>query len=141
LGIPVIICVIAIVVPLQPLIQQGMLGIIFIWLEIELVFGNKLGQITSEENIDALFGIPQPSTNPSNWFFTPILAMGMTLALSLVMVIIGRSTLGEGTIALLYLIPIGFCTFRWGRLAGASASVTAAISFDTFLLPHSILSS
>jgi K+-sensing histidine kinase KdpD len=61
--------------------------------------------------------------------------MAITSALTLIMVIIGRSTLGEGAIALLYLIPIGFCTFRWGRLAGASASITAAISFDYFFIP------
>jgi len=38
-------------------------------------------------------------------------------------------------ITILYLIPIGWCTVRWGQLAGVSAALTAALSFDYLFIP------
>ncbi len=43
--------------------------------------------------------------------------------------------LGQGVIALLYLVPCGWCTLRWGQIAGVSAALTAALSFDFLFIP------
>lgn len=51
------------------------------------------------------------------------------------MLFIGGQTLGQGVIALLYLVPIGWCTVRWGQIAGVSAALTAALSFDFLFIP------
>lgn len=56
------------------------------------------------------------------------------MAASLIMAAIGRNLLGEGVIALLYLAPIGWATVRWGRIAGASAALSAALCFDFFFI-------
>jgi K+-sensing histidine kinase KdpD len=52
-----------------------------------------------------------------------------------VMLIIGRNVLGETVIALLYLLPIGWVTAKWGQLPGACAAITAALTFDYFFIP------
>jgi K+-sensing histidine kinase KdpD len=52
-----------------------------------------------------------------------------------IMFLIGRDTLGEGVIALLYLVPIGWSTARWGQGPGIVAAVVAALSFDFFFIP------
>ncbi len=59
----------------------------------------------------------------------------VVFALTVVMLLIGSKTLGEGVIAILYLVPIGWCTVRWGQLAGVSAALTAALSFDYLFIP------
>ena len=62
-------------------------------------------------------------------------AVGLVLATTAVFLLIGRSVLGEGVIALLYLVPIGWSTTRWGQLAGMSAAVTAFLTFNFFFIP------
>ncbi len=52
-----------------------------------------------------------------------------------VLYLIGRETLGEGVIALLYLIPISWVTSRWGQGPGIFSAVIAALSFDFFFIP------
>jgi K+-sensing histidine kinase KdpD len=52
-----------------------------------------------------------------------------------VMLLIGRSTLGEAVIALLYLVPIGWSTARWGQGPGVCASMAAALCFDFLFIP------
>jgi two-component system, OmpR family, sensor histidine kinase KdpD len=64
-----------------------------------------------------------------------LLAVAMVFALTAVMLLIGSKMLGEGVIALLYLVPIGWCTVRWGQIAGVSAALTAALCFDFFFIP------
>ena len=51
-----------------------------------------------------------------------VIAVGLVLATTAVFLLIGRNVLGEGVIALLYLVPIGWSTTRWGQLAGMSAA-------------------
>jgi hypothetical protein len=43
--------------------------------------------------------------------------------------------LGEGVVALLYLVPIAWSTTRWGQLAGMSAAVAAFLTFNFFFIP------
>jgi two-component system sensor histidine kinase KdpD len=52
-----------------------------------------------------------------------------------ILYLIGRQTLGEGVIALLYLIPISWVTSRWGQALGIFSAVIAALSFDFFFIP------
>jgi two-component system, OmpR family, sensor histidine kinase KdpD len=63
------------------------------------------------------------------------IAVGLVLATTAVFLIIGRNVLGEGVIALLYLVPIGWCTTRWGQLPGLCAAVTAFLTFNFFFIP------
>ncbi|CAG0934402.1 Sensor protein KdpD [Thermoflexales bacterium] len=63
------------------------------------------------------------------------IAVGLVLATTALFLVIGRSVLGEGVIALLYLVPIGWSTTRWGQLAGMCAAVTAFLAFNFFFIP------
>ena len=57
------------------------------------------------------------------------------IALTAVMFFIGRATLGEAVISLLYLLPIGWSTTRWGQGAGMCAAVVAFLCFNFFFIP------
>jgi len=61
-----------------------------------------------------------------------VLSVAVTTA---VLWLIGRETLGEAVIALLYLVPIGWSTSRWGQGPGMCAALTAALTFDFFFIP------
>src|SRR5512139_1590113 len=63
------------------------------------------------------------------------IAVGLVLATTAAFLLIGRPVLGEGVIALLYLVPIGWTTTRWGQLAGMCAAVTAFLTFNFFFIP------
>lgn len=62
------------------------------------------------------------------------LAAGTILAATLIMALIGQQILGQGVVALLYLLPIAWSTVRWGRLAGLSAALTASLCFNFFFI-------
>ena len=57
------------------------------------------------------------------------------VALTAVMFFIGRDTLGEAVIGLLYLLPIGWSTTRWGQGPGVCAAVVAFLCFNFFFIP------
>jgi two-component system sensor histidine kinase KdpD len=63
------------------------------------------------------------------------LAIGSVVVLTGAMYLAGRETLGEGVIALLYLVPIGWATARWGQGPGIAAAVSAALAFNFFFIP------
>jgi K+-sensing histidine kinase KdpD len=63
------------------------------------------------------------------------LAMLLVMATSVPLFLIGRSTLGEGVIALVYLLPITWSAYRWGQSAGVSAAITAALAFNFLFIP------
>jgi len=52
-----------------------------------------------------------------------------------ILLLIGRDILGEAVIALLYLLPIGWSTARWGQVPGVCGSIAAALAFDFFFIP------
>jgi two-component system sensor histidine kinase KdpD len=61
---------------------------------------------------------------------------GLTvLAVTGLLLLIGRPTLGEAVIALLYVVPVGWATSRWGQWPGIAAAVVAALCFDFFFIP------
>jgi K+-sensing histidine kinase KdpD len=64
--------------------------------------------------------------------FNGVLAVAAT---TFVLLLIGRDTVGEAVIALLYLVPVGWSASRWGQVAGMSAALAAALAFDFFFIP------
>ena len=64
-----------------------------------------------------------------------VLAAGLVLGLTLLMFVIGRQTLGEAVIGLLYLLPISYSAARWGQWPGICAAVVAVLSFNFFFIP------
>jgi two-component system sensor histidine kinase KdpD len=60
-----------------------------------------------------------------------VLWVGATTAL---MLLIGRDALGQAVIALLYLLPIGWSTTRWGQVPGIAAAIVAFLCFDFFFI-------
>ncbi len=63
------------------------------------------------------------------------LAIIASLATTAIMVAIGRNTLGDAVIALLYLLPISYSTTHWGQAAGICSAVVSAFGFDFFFIP------
>jgi len=73
---------------------------------------------------------------PSPDLLTKLLeAILLIAAATALMLLIGRDTLGEAVIALLYLVPVTWITYQWGQLPGISAALTAALAFDYFFIP------
>jgi K+-sensing histidine kinase KdpD len=73
-------------------------------------------------------------------FFSRLLAnclkaVLIVAATTVLLVLIGRATLGEAVIALLYLVPVTWSANRWGQLPGISAALTAALAFDFLFIP------
>lgn len=71
----------------------------------------------------------------STIFFNCIFAFLSVVILTIPLIFIGRETLGEAVIALLYLVPVGWSAAQWGQGAGVCAAVTAALAFDYFFIP------
>ena len=77
----------------------------------------------------------------NSFSFTPKLLTNSLLAVMIVatttipLFLIGRDTLGEAVIALLYLVPVAWSANKWGQLPGISAALTAALAFDFLFIP------
>jgi K+-sensing histidine kinase KdpD len=61
-----------------------------------------------------------------------VLAVAVT---TIPLFLIGRDTLGEAVIALVYLVPVTWSASRWGQLPGVIAALTAALAFDFLFIP------
>ena len=61
--------------------------------------------------------------------------MGIVIAATIPMWLIGRDVLGEAVIGLLYLAPIAWSASKWGQAGGMSAALTAALCFDFLFIP------
>ena len=68
-------------------------------------------------------------------FSQSALAVLSVAATTAVLWLIGRATLGEAVIALMYLVPVGWSASRWGQGPGIIAAVMAALMFDFFFIP------
>jgi len=62
-------------------------------------------------------------------------AAGLALFLTIPMFLIGRQTLGEAVIAMLYLAAVGWSAGQWGRLPGMCAALTATLTFNFLFIP------
>jgi K+-sensing histidine kinase KdpD len=71
----------------------------------------------------------------STLYFNCLFALLSVIIITIPLVLIGRDTLGEAVIALLYLVPVGWSAARWGQEAGVCAAVAAALTFDYFFIP------
>jgi two-component system sensor histidine kinase KdpD len=71
----------------------------------------------------------------STIYFNCLFAFLSVVVLTIPLLFIGRDTLGEAVIALLYLVPVGWSAARWGQGAGVCAAVSAALAFDFFFIP------
>lgn len=71
----------------------------------------------------------------STIFFNCIFAFLSVFVLTILLMLIGRDTLGEAVIALLYLVPVGWSATQWGQGAGVCAAVSSALAFDYFFIP------
>jgi two-component system sensor histidine kinase KdpD len=67
--------------------------------------------------------------------FECVQAVLTVMGLTVVMFFMGHDTLGETVIGLLYLLPIGWSTTRWGQGAGMCAAVIAFLCFNFFFIP------
>jgi K+-sensing histidine kinase KdpD len=64
-----------------------------------------------------------------------LLAVLTVVITTIPLVLIGRDTLGEAVIALIYLVPVTWSANRWGQLPGIAAALTAALAFDFLFIP------
>lgn len=71
----------------------------------------------------------------SELYFNCLFALLTVAATTVPLALIGRDTLGEAVIALLYLLPVGWSAARWGQVPGFCAAVAAALAFDFFFIP------
>ncbi len=62
-------------------------------------------------------------------------AIGIVIAATVVLSLVGRDTLGEAGIALLYLVPVGWVAARRGQGPGLIAAGLAGLLFDFFFIP------
>lgn len=68
-------------------------------------------------------------------YFHTLFALLSVAITTIPLVYIGRNTLGEAVIALLYLVPVSWSSARWGQVPGCCAAVAAALAFDYFFIP------
>jgi len=69
------------------------------------------------------------------YFGNSLLAVLTVAVTTIPLFLIGRDTLGEAVIALVYLVPVAWSANRWGQLPGLSAALTAALAFDFLFIP------
>jgi K+-sensing histidine kinase KdpD len=67
-------------------------------------------------------------------YFNCLFALVTVVVTSIPLILIGKDTLGEAVIVLLYLVPVGWSAARWGQVPGFCAAVAAALAFDFFFI-------
>lgn len=71
----------------------------------------------------------------SRLFANCLLAVLTVAGITIPLFLIGRATLGEAVIALLYLVPVAWSANRWGQLPGISAALAATLAFNFLFIP------
>ncbi len=71
----------------------------------------------------------------SRLFAKSMLAVITVAATTIPLFLIGRATLGEAVIALLYLVPVTWSANRWGQVPGISAALAATLAFNFLFIP------
>jgi K+-sensing histidine kinase KdpD len=71
----------------------------------------------------------------SKYLTNSLLAVLAVAGTTIPLFLIGRDTLGEAVIAMLYLVPVTWSANRWGQLPGIVAALTAALAFDFLFIP------
>ena len=72
---------------------------------------------------------------PFSSLFNSFLAMLLVMITTIPLWLLGRETFGEAVIALTYLMPVSWSAYRWGRIPGISAALTASLTFNFLFIP------
>jgi len=64
--------------------------------------------------------------------FLAVLVISVT---AFILMLSQRELIGEGVIAMVFLLAVAWCAFRWGLGAGMSAALSAALMFDFLFIP------
>lgn len=64
-----------------------------------------------------------------------IYAVLIVFATTFFLLLVGRNEIGEGVIALIYLVPVIWSGYRWGQGPGMVAALVAALAFDFLFIP------
>ncbi len=131
LCVPFSVLIVSIVFPLQPNIRLAMIAILLVWCGVALADFFSLKQTLLMRWL--MKKILQSIT--PDLYFHCVFAVVTVAVTTIPLKLIGRDTLGEAVIALLYLVPVGWSTTRWGQAAGICAALTAALTFDYFFIP------
>ena len=62
-------------------------------------------------------------------------AVFLVFVTTFALLLFGRNELGEGVIALTYLVPVIWSGYRWGQISGMSAALAASLVFDFLFIP------
>ena len=62
-------------------------------------------------------------------------ALLLVFATTFALLLLGRNEIGEGVIALVYLMPVIWSGYRWGQGPGMSAALAASLAFDFLFIP------
>ncbi len=71
----------------------------------------------------------------AGFFVNLALAVLSVFATTFFLLLVGRSELGEGVIALTYLVPVIWSGYRWGQGPGMAAALAAGLAFDFLFIP------
>ncbi len=130
LSIPVALVAANLFFPLALLARQASIGILLIWLYIEVLmnFRNQQPPVSMRQAMKRYNFTPQ-------LFYNCLYALLAVAATTVLLMLIGRETLGEAVIALLYLVPVVWSAARWGQGPGMAAALSAALLFDFYFIP------
>ena len=138
LSIPVSLILVNLFLPLSDILRQASIGVILVWFYVEFMTGFETFKVTGPVSDG------QQESSGMHWFrfsFTrdlyvhSLYAVLAVAATTLVLRLIGRDMLGEAVIALLYLVPVVWCSARWGQGPGMAAALSAALLFDYYFIP------
>jgi two-component system sensor histidine kinase KdpD len=62
-------------------------------------------------------------------------AVLIVTATTFLLLIVRRDVVGEGVVALVFLVPVIWAAYQWGLGAGMSAALTAGLTFDFLFIP------
>jgi two-component system sensor histidine kinase KdpD len=62
-------------------------------------------------------------------------AVLVVTATTFLLLIVRRDVVGEGVVALVFLVPVIWAAYQWGLGAGMSAALTAGLTFDFLFIP------
>lgn len=68
-------------------------------------------------------------------FRNSVFAVLIVFATTFFLLLVGRNEIGEGVIALTYLVPVIWSGYRWGQGPGMVAALAAGLSFDFLFIP------
>lgn len=139
LSIPVSIIIANLFFSLEPMLEQALVGVMLVWLFVEATNGFTLFTETTppeHKRDQELYNMKK-----TRFAFVPTLyihslyAVLIVAATTALLLLVGRNTVGEAVIALVYLVPVIWSAVRWGQGVGMAAALAAALLFDYCFIP------